>query len=72
MKQTTAILKRLAMSEFANDEATVSLDGQPIGRIVRERPGFYGSWLNGHVAGGGKNTTNALHAIACRLAEANA
>jgi hypothetical protein len=66
MKQTTAILKRLQVSPFEAGQATVTLDGQEIGRIEREptRRNWYWSTVEGRPWGGGKTITNATKAIA--------
>ena len=68
MKPSTQIYKRLAVGDMSAGAATVTLDGREIGRIVRERPGFYGAWLGMRAAGGGRNIPNALKSIAVHVA----
>lgn len=64
MKASTAILKRLVVSEKSLGQFDVSLDGQVIGSIERERPGFYGAFVGEQAAGGGRTLDNAKRSIA--------
>ncbi len=68
MKPSTQIYKRLTVGELHDGAATVTLDGREIGRIVRERPGFYGALLGECAAGGGRNIPNALKSLAVHVA----
>lgn len=64
MKASTAILKRLQVSEMQDGKALVSLDGQVIGSIERESRCFFGAFIDGHAAGGGRTVENAKRSIA--------
>ncbi len=68
MDAATGIIKRLTLGNFDHGAAAVALDGQIIGQIVRERPGFYGSLLFDRAAGGGRNIPNALKSLAVNCA----
>ncbi len=64
MKQSTAVLKRSEVGEMRNGKAPVSLDGQVIGSIEQESRSFYGAFINGHAAGGGRTIENAKRSLA--------
>jgi len=64
MKGLASTVKRLSVGEMSHGQAVVTLDGRQIGRIVKERPGFYGAFVDEHAAGGGRNIPNAVKSIA--------
>jgi len=63
-RPSTALLHRLSLTEMVDGQAVVLLDGQPIGVIARERPGFYGCYTGERGLGGGKSISNALRSFA--------
>jgi hypothetical protein len=66
MPPTTAILKRLSVGEFHDYEAPVLLDGQPVGKLVREGRYTYCE-VRGESAGAGLNLQTALKSFAVHL-----
>lgn len=60
---TTQLVKRMAVGPFVDGIATVTLDGEPIGDIARERK-WYTCTVLGEHWGGGRNVSNALRTMA--------
>lgn len=63
MTPETRILKQLQVAAFVDGEAKVTLNGEEIASIVRDR-GFYWTTVQGRPYGGGKTIANATKAAA--------
>lgn len=63
MTPETRILKQLQVAAFVDGEAKVTLNGEEIASIARDR-GFYWTTVLGCPYGGGKTITNATKAAA--------
>jgi hypothetical protein len=63
MKPTTALLKRITVTAFENQQAQVLLEGQPIATLIRT-PGWLEAKVLGRPYGGGKTLTTALRSVA--------